>query len=98
MEKLITVCVSYSSLPRSSDERIAGYWPLNFNALNSHFGTQQDLQDLAAALHAKGMYLMVDIVINHMAATAVPPTLTDTGYTPYNQPAVRHPCRAFVAH
>ena len=92
------MCVPYSSVSWSSDERIAGYWPLNFNALNSHFGTQQDLQDLAAALHAKGMYLMVDIVINHMAATAVPPTLTYTGYTPYNQPAVCYPSPAFVAH
>lgn len=35
-------------------------------ALNSHFGTEEDLQALADALHARGMYLMVDVVTNHM--------------------------------
>lgn len=29
---------------------------------NDHFGTVQDLKDLSAALHARGMYLMVDVV------------------------------------
>ncbi len=30
--------------------------------INDHFGTSQDLIDLSAALHARGMYLMVDVV------------------------------------
>jgi alpha-amylase len=34
--------------------------------LNAHFGTGQDLIDLANALHARGMYLMVDVVANHV--------------------------------
>lgn len=29
---------------------------------NDHFGSAQDLKDLSAALHARGMYLMVDVV------------------------------------
>jgi alpha-amylase len=34
--------------------------------LNSNFGTANDLKDLASALHNRGMYLMVDVVANHM--------------------------------
>lgn len=30
--------------------------------LNTHFGTMRDLLDLSAALHERGMYLMVDVV------------------------------------
>ncbi|KAJ5951191.1 Alpha-amylase [Penicillium vulpinum] len=48
-------------------EAYHGYWPLNFNKLNPHFGTHQDLLDLSAALHARGMYFMMDTVINNMA-------------------------------
>jgi glycosidase len=34
-------------------------------AINSNFGTVEDLQNLATALHDRGMYLMVDVVANH---------------------------------
>ena len=34
------------------------------NSLNPHFGTAEDLKDLVTAIHKRGMYLMVDIVVN----------------------------------
>ncbi|EPX73249.1 alpha-amylase Aah4 [Schizosaccharomyces octosporus yFS286] len=34
--------------------------------LNPHFGTEKELRELSNALHMRGMYLMVDVVINHM--------------------------------
>ena len=37
---------------------------------NDHFGSGDDLKALSSALHARGMYLMVDIVVNHVAATS----------------------------
>lgn len=40
------------------------YWTKDLNDLNSHFGTADDLKALSDALHARGMYLMVDIVVN----------------------------------
>ncbi|KAF2726302.1 glycoside hydrolase family 13 protein [Polychaeton citri CBS 116435] len=46
-------------------EAYHGYWQTNLYYLNSAFGTQDDLKSLASALHARGMYLMVDIVVNH---------------------------------
>ncbi|KAK4698142.1 hypothetical protein P7C71_g17, partial [Lecanoromycetidae sp. Uapishka_2] len=42
-----------------------GYSQQDIYQLNSNFGTEQDLKDLSAALHARGMYLMVDVVTNH---------------------------------
>ncbi|KAJ5179973.1 glycoside hydrolase superfamily [Penicillium capsulatum] len=49
-------------------EAYHGYWPLDLYSLNSHFGTRQDLLDLSAALHSRGMFLMMDTVINNMAS------------------------------
>ncbi|KAK9235611.1 glycoside hydrolase superfamily [Lipomyces kononenkoae] len=44
-----------------------GYWTKNIFALNTNFSTAADLIELATELHNRGMYLMVDIVINHFA-------------------------------
>ncbi|GIC94705.1 alpha-amylase A type-1/2 [Aspergillus udagawae] len=43
-----------------------GYWPQNIYSVNSHFGTADDIRALSKALHDRGMYLMLDVVANHM--------------------------------
>jgi glycosidase/carbohydrate-binding DOMON domain-containing protein len=43
-----------------------GYWAENLMAVDKHFGTLQDYQSLSKALHAQDMYLIQDIVVNHM--------------------------------
>lgn len=43
-----------------------GYWAKNFFEVNSHFGSAEDLTALASAVHRRGMYLMVDVVANHV--------------------------------
>lgn len=48
-------------------EAYHGYWPTNLYALNERFGTEQDLRDLVAAVHSRGMYIMLDVVVNHFA-------------------------------
>lgn len=69
-------------------EAYHGYWPLDLYALNSHFGTSQDLLDLSDALHSRGMYLMIDTVINNMAYFtngSDPATSVDYSvFTPFN--------------
>ncbi|WVO14907.1 hypothetical protein L204_102547 [Cryptococcus depauperatus] len=45
-----------------------GYWASNIFELNPYFGTPKDLMDLSLALHSRGMYLMVDVVANHVGA------------------------------
>ncbi|KAI6137178.1 glycoside hydrolase family 13 protein [Pisolithus sp. B1] len=49
-----------------SGEAYHGYWPQNLTSYNAHFGTVNDLKNLSASLHSKGMYLMLDVVVNHM--------------------------------
>ncbi|KAJ9157608.1 Alpha-amylase A type-3 [Pleurostoma richardsiae] len=44
-----------------------GYWAQDIYDVNSAFGTSDDLVALSEALHARGMYLMLDVVTNHMA-------------------------------
>ncbi|KAF7338941.1 Glycoside hydrolase family 13 protein [Mycena venus] len=44
-----------------------GYWSGDIDSLSSHFGTADDLKDLSAALHKRGMYFMLDVVVNHYA-------------------------------
>jgi maltooligosyltrehalose synthase len=39
---------------------------LNRYNINSNYGTAADLLALSEALHNRGMYLMVDVVANHM--------------------------------
>ncbi|KAI9572501.1 glycoside hydrolase family 13 protein [Boletus coccyginus] len=50
-------------------EAYHGYWPQDLTKLNSHFGTVKDLKNLSDSLHVRGMYLMVDVVVNHMVSS-----------------------------
>jgi glycosidase len=44
-----------------------GYWARDFSALDPHLGDLGDLQELSRQLHGKGMVLVQDIVLNHVA-------------------------------
>lgn len=48
-------------------EAYHGYWQNNMYGINENFGTAGDLSHLSQELHDRGMYLMVDVVINNMA-------------------------------
>ncbi|KAJ5632125.1 alpha-amylase [Penicillium lividum] len=72
----------------SYGEAYHGYWPLDLYSLNSRFGSKQDLLDLSKAVHDRGMYLMMDTVINNMAYItngSYPGTTIDYSvFTPFN--------------
>ena len=42
-----------------------GYWASNFEKLDSHLGTEEQFKALLDAAHARGMKIMVDVVLNH---------------------------------
>jgi alpha-amylase len=63
-----------------------GYWATNWNTYNSHFGTEQDLIDFVNAAHAKGIWVMVDVVANHVG----PVNMDFSQITPYNQAVHYH--------
>jgi glycosidase len=39
----------------------------DYRAINPEFGTMSDFRDLVAAIHARGMFVMLDLVANHTA-------------------------------
>ncbi|KAF8629000.1 hypothetical protein AX17_005856 [Amanita inopinata Kibby_2008] len=49
------------------------YWTQDLNKLNSRFGEADDLKALSQALHERGMYLMLDVVVNHFSSVAIRP-------------------------
>jgi len=42
-----------------------GYGIQNFLEVDSHFGTKEELKDLVKQAHVMGMYVILDIIINH---------------------------------
>jgi glycosidase len=44
-----------------------GYWITDFTHVDPHFGTDADMHTLTEAVHARGMKLYLDIVVNHTA-------------------------------
>jgi alpha-amylase len=43
-----------------------GYWAQNLSLVNPHFGSAESLAALVSAAHARGMWVMLDVVANHM--------------------------------
>jgi len=48
-----------------------GYWVLNPSKINPRFGSEADLHALVDAVHARGMYIMVDVVVNNVPSLRV---------------------------
>ena len=43
-----------------------GYWAEDWYAIDRHYGSKEDLKELSAELHERGMCLVLDIVLNHV--------------------------------
>lgn len=50
---------------QDSNDSYHGYGIQNFLEVDPRFGSLADLQELSRELHARGMYLILDVVINH---------------------------------
>ncbi|KAI0444748.1 glycoside hydrolase family 13 protein [Xylaria telfairii] len=61
-----------------------GYWAQDIYSLNSHFGSASDLKQLSSELHKRGMYLMVDVVVNHYGANMSPQSIDYSQFKPFN--------------
>ncbi|KAF7118914.1 hypothetical protein CNMCM5793_008550 [Aspergillus hiratsukae] len=68
-----------------------GYWQQNIYEANHNYGTAQDLKSLADALHARGMYLMVDVVANHMGYDGAGNSIDYSVFTPFDSSSYFHP-------
>ena len=61
-----------------------GYGIQNFLEVDPHFGTDTDFKDLVAAAHAAGLYVILDVILNHCADVFQYNTVDPAGnfYTP----------------
>ncbi|KAF3931532.1 Alpha-amylase [Dactylella cylindrospora] len=63
-----------------------GYWAKNIYDVDKNLGSSQDLKDLVKVAHSMGIYMMVDVVMNHMGKGPVStftPFFNDTFYHDY---------------
>ena len=59
-----------------------GYWAMDLYDVNENFGTKQDLKDLIKTAQSKNIWVMVDVVANHMGFAQ---TAGDyDGFNPFN--------------
>lgn len=69
-----------------------GYWGIDPNSFDTPYGSADDLKHLSTQLHAKGMYLMVDVVTNHLAQAADPNHVDFSKFAPpFNRADLFHP-------
>ncbi|KAE8345816.1 glycoside hydrolase superfamily [Aspergillus arachidicola] len=78
----------------SYGEAYHGYWIQDMYALNPHFGSREGLPDLSKALHYRGMFLMMDTVIDNIAyitnGTSPEGNINFTRLYPFNDPKYFH--------
>jgi len=64
-----------------------GYWAQNFSQINPYFGSATDLINLVKAAHAKGIWVMLDVVANHVG----PVGFNFSQIFPFNSASNYHP-------
>ncbi|KAJ5150855.1 glycoside hydrolase superfamily [Penicillium canariense] len=65
-------------------EAYHGYWQQKIYDVNTNYGTAADLLALSNALHNRGMYLMVDVVANHMGYNGAGNTVDYSVFNPFD--------------
>ena len=50
----------------NTDNGYHGYWAKDLYKINENFGSEQDLRDLINACHEKDIWVMMDVIANHM--------------------------------
>ncbi|KAK7109594.1 uncharacterized protein [Littorina saxatilis] len=73
-----------SPFVENTDGGFHGYWAKDMYSVNPHMGTKQELMDLVHACHQRDIWVMMDVVANHMG----PPMgsrYNFTGYVPFNE-------------
>ncbi|OAQ60506.1 alpha-amylase A type-3 precursor [Pochonia chlamydosporia 170] len=74
----------------NSDGGYHGYWAKDLYSVNAKYGSADDLKNLVNAAHDKQMYVMIDVVANHMG----PSPLADRQPSPLNEASSYHtPCQ-----
>ena len=78
-----------SPIVKNAEGSYHSYHTIDFYGLNEHFGTKEDMLNLVKACHDKGIYVMLDVVANHVGLVG-----NDfRSINPFNSPEHYHePC------
>ena len=71
-------------------EAYTAYWAQDLYALNPHFGTREDFISLINEVHNRGMYLMLDVVVNHLGFAGEPQNVDYSILNPFNDEKYFH--------
>ncbi|GAB5355673.1 hypothetical protein AAMO2058_000225800 [Amorphochlora amoebiformis] len=65
-----------------------GYWARDLSSINENFGSFEDLKSLVDSAHDQGIWIMLDVVVNHMGAyiDQLP------SFVPFNDSKYFHSC------
>jgi alpha-amylase len=77
-----------SPIPHNAEADYHGYGALDWERVNEHFGTADELHDLIDACHERDVWVMLDVVANHSSYYA------DSDFSnvnPLNDPDMYHP-------
>jgi alpha-amylase len=80
-----------SPIPVNTPKGYHGYWMQNLNAINDHFGSEAELLSLIGAAHQRDMFVMLDVVANHVGP--VPNGNDFSDVVPFNDSRFYHDCR-----
>ena len=87
-----------SPVPVNYENGYHGYWATNFFAVNPHFGTAQELEALVAACHKRDIWVMIDIVLNHVGpvgtAYGMVHPFNETSYYHQDCPVTEYQCES----
>lgn len=84
LQTLGVTAVWISPVPLNAYAEYHGYAARDFKAIAPHFGSLADLQSLVAAAHARGIYVILDVVCNHTGDLIGSRT---AGYPTYQNPS-----------
>ena len=77
-----------SPVVAQTDRGYHGYWASDLTRVNPYFGDRSSLKSLVDAAHSRGVWVMLDVVANHMG-----PSISDIGgFNPFNQSDHYHDC------
>ena len=77
-----------SPIPHNAEPDYHGYGALDWEKVNEHFGSAEELKSLISAAHSKDIWVMLDVVANHSTYYAD----ADFGnISPLNKPEYYHP-------
>lgn len=84
-----------AQLPQSTGDGQAytGYWAQDLYGLNSNYGTASDLESLITAVHDRDMFIMLDVVVNHMGYAGSGRDVDYNVFSPFDNKKYFHDCK-----